>query len=74
MYNYLLEKGFDAMDFERAEQIVNSEKTVEVLLNGVPVWIEDLDPDNRRAMVRPLDGTEKVIDVPVAELVEGRFA
>ncbi|MEW6725619.1 H-type small acid-soluble spore protein [Desulforudis sp. 1088] len=61
------------MDFERAQQIVNSDRTIEVLLNGTPVWIEDLDPENRRAMVKPLDGTEKVIDVPVTELVEGRF-
>ncbi|MBE0466466.1 MAG: H-type small acid-soluble spore protein [Candidatus Desulforudis sp.] len=62
------------MDFERAREIVQADETIEVLLNGFPVWIEELDPGSARAKVKPLNRTgEKVIDVPVAQLVEGRF-
>lgn len=61
------------MDFERAREIVAADDTIEVLLNGFPVWIEELDSENRRARVKPLNRTgEKIFDVPVTELEEGR--
>ncbi|MBO8127924.1 MAG: H-type small acid-soluble spore protein [Peptococcaceae bacterium] len=59
------------MDFKRAQEIVNSEETIEVLNNGVPVWIENLNPAKNTATVRPLEGPEIVREVPVTELVEG---
>ncbi|MDI6709853.1 MAG: H-type small acid-soluble spore protein [Bacillota bacterium] len=61
------------MNFERARRIVNAEETIDVLLNGAPVWIEDLDPETNTARVRLVDGSKKSVEVPVAELVEGRF-
>lgn len=61
------------MDFERAREIVAADETIEVLLDGFPVWIEELDPENRRARVKPLNRTgEKIFDVPVTQLEEGR--
>lgn len=61
------------MDFERAREIVAADDTIEVLLNGFPVWIEELDAENRRARVKPLNRTgEKIFDVPVIQLEEGR--
>lgn len=60
------------MNFSRAREIFNSEKNIEVLLNGTPVWIESLNGETNSARVRPLNGKES-LEVPVAELVEGRF-
>lgn len=61
------------MDFKRAREIVNADETIEVLLNGFPVWIEELDSQNRRAKVKPLNRTgEKIFDVPVTQLEDGR--
>ena len=56
------------MDPEKAQQIVESLGVVEVLHNGTPVWIENLEREN--AEVRYLE-TGEVIQVPVSELVEG---
>lgn len=67
------EKGVVRMDFERAREIVESDKTIEVVHSGRPVWIEGLNPENKTARIRPLNGTaEEVIDVSVTQLVEGR--
>ncbi|MGQ9754532.1 MAG: H-type small acid-soluble spore protein [Desulfotomaculales bacterium] len=60
------------MDFKRAQEIVKSDETINVLLNGSPVWIEGLDTKNQTATVRPLNERGNVFEVPVAELVEGR--
>ncbi len=56
------------MDPEKAQQIVESLGVIEVLHNGSPVWIENLDGD--RAEVRYLE-TGEIMQVPVSELVEG---
>lgn len=56
------------MDPEKAQQIVESLGVVEVLYNGAPVWIENLDGED--AEVRYLE-TGDVIQVPVTKLVEG---
>jgi len=60
------------MDFNRAREIFNSPENIEVLLDGTPVWIENLDPGRESARVRPMNGKESR-EVPVAELVEGRL-
>ncbi|MEW6447415.1 MAG: H-type small acid-soluble spore protein [Bacillota bacterium] len=58
------------MNPERAQQIINSDKTINVLFNGTPVWIESLDPEGNRATVKTLDEKRKLLEVPVAALVE----
>jgi len=60
------------MDFKRAQEIIKSDETIDVLLNGSPIWIESLDTKNQTATVRPLNGGGNVLEVPVAELVEDR--
>jgi len=66
--NYKRKKGVQKLDPEKAQQIVESLGVVEVLHNGTPVWIENLEGEN--AEVRYLE-TGEVIQVPVSELVEG---
>ena len=56
------------MNYHRAEEIINSEDTIEVFYNNQPVWINNLDPNKKLAHVI-MD--EKTIEIPVAELVEG---
>ncbi|MFZ5633857.1 MAG: H-type small acid-soluble spore protein [Bacillota bacterium] len=56
------------MDYERAQQILRSEQTIEVLHRGEPVWIESLNPHNLTASV---SAGEKTFTVPVQELIEG---
>lgn len=59
------------MDLARAQQILNSEKEYRVLLNGSPVWIENLQPAEGTAVVKPLENAGETVKVPVAELREG---
>jgi H-type small acid-soluble spore protein len=56
------------LDPEKAQKIVESLGVVEVLYNGAPVWIENLDGED--AEVRYLETGDHLL-VPVAELVEG---
>ena len=56
------------MDFHRAQEIVNSEDTIEVLLNNKPVWINNLDPKGNTAEVT--DSEKNSISVPIDELKE----
>jgi H-type small acid-soluble spore protein len=56
------------LEAEKSQQIFESLGVVDVLYNGSPVWIEDLDGEE--AKVRYLESDE-VIQVHVAELVEG---
>ncbi|SFG83843.1 small acid-soluble spore protein H (minor) [Desulfotomaculum arcticum] len=58
------------MDVQRAQQIINSRETIEVLHNGLPVWIEGVTPGSNTAKVRSLHGKEATLEVPVAELME----
>ena len=59
------------MDIQRAQQIINSRETIDVLHNGLPVWIEGVTPGKNTARIRNLKGTETTREVPVAELIEG---
>lgn len=56
------------MDFERAQQIIGSDKTIEVMHGDKPVWIESLDPQKQTANV---SANGHVYQVPVQELIEG---
>lgn len=59
------------MKYERAQEILASPKTIEVLYNGTPVWIEHLNPGNQTAHISSDVLPESERDVPVNELVEG---
>ncbi|WP_028307211.1 H-type small acid-soluble spore protein [Desulfitibacter alkalitolerans] len=57
------------MQYSRAEEILNSSRTIEVLYEGEPVWINSLNPDQQTAKVT-LGASNKRIDVHVNELIE----
>lgn len=58
------------MDFTRAQQILNSEETFQVMFDGSPVWIESLNLKNQTAKVRPLNGQGNIQEVSITQLVE----
>ncbi|MHB1418529.1 MAG: small, acid-soluble spore protein, H family [Bacillota bacterium] len=58
------------MKLERAQEILNSPKTVRIAFNGAPVWIESLNPDQQTAIVSAEDFSTGKKEVPVDELVE----
>ncbi|ADL07020.1 H-type small acid-soluble spore protein [Thermosediminibacter oceani] len=58
------------MDFQRAQEILNSSDTYEVFYQGKLVWIKGLNPDDNTADVEIL-GEKIHTKVPVNELVEG---
>lgn len=59
------------MNFERAREIFNSRERIDVLHNGAPVWIEDLDDGSDSAVIQPLNGKPGSFRVPVDDLAEG---
>jgi len=59
------------MNITRAQQIFNSEQNYQVLFNGSPIWIEGLSDNHQTARIKPLNGDENILEVPVAELAEG---
>lgn len=56
------------MDYERAQQIFRSDKTIKVLHQGRPVWIKSLDPGDETASV---SAGGDIFSVSVRDLVEG---
>lgn len=59
------------MDLGRAQEILKSPETIQVLYQGTPVWIEKVHSTNS-AEVTLLNNNEK-INVPVNELMEQWF-
>lgn len=57
------------MDYIRAEEIIQSEDTIEVFYQNQSVWIQNLNPRNETAQV--LNSEEEMIEVHVRELEEG---
>lgn len=57
------------MDTKRAKDVVESLGVIEVLYQGSPVWIENIEGDT--AKVRYLDSYDHM-SVPIGELVENR--
>lgn len=55
------------MDIERAHDIVNSLGVIEVLYQGEPIWIEDINGDQAR--IDFLNRRQRV-EVPVRDLIE----
>lgn len=57
------------MIINRAKEIIESPKHIEVLHNGNQVWIENVNTSNGTAHVRVLENNENIV-VPVNELNE----
>ncbi len=61
------------MLFERAKEIYFSPHTIEVLHDGSPVWITNLNITNSHIEVKKFNFvSDNMLEVPVNELVEGR--
>jgi H-type small acid-soluble spore protein len=60
-------KRSDGMDRNRAEEIMRSPAKIEVVYDGLPVWIEGTADDKANITVM---GTCKTMDVPYTKLRE----
>ncbi|MGG1314389.1 MULTISPECIES: H-type small acid-soluble spore protein [Cohnella] len=60
------------MDARRAQEIYESKETIEVRLEGRPVWIENVDEANGMATVRVGSNPLNTMTVSVGRLEEGR--
>ncbi|MCT4619823.1 MAG: H-type small acid-soluble spore protein [Marinisporobacter sp.] len=49
------------MNFQRAQEIFNSAKSITVFHNGESIWIEKLDPHTQTAYVRTIAGEKNVL-------------
>jgi small acid-soluble spore protein H (minor) len=58
------------MNASRAQEILQSDERIEVKLNGVPVWIDNVDGARKTAKVHAEDNPADVKVVPVEELQE----
>ncbi|WP_209123236.1 H-type small acid-soluble spore protein [Alkalihalobacillus sp. BA299] len=58
------------MNAQRAQEIVESMKDVQVLFNGTPVMIQHVDHDNETARVYDKSQPENEMTVPVQQLME----
>ncbi len=58
------------MDYNRAREILASENIVEVLYQGTPVWIHEVQRNGVTATVS-MD-KEEMVPVPIRELKEGQ--
>lgn len=56
------------MNFERAKEIFQSPNTIEVLYQGNPIWIEELDEESQTARIHTND--DQRMTVPVQQLRE----
>ncbi|MFA5384042.1 MAG: H-type small acid-soluble spore protein [Eubacteriales bacterium] len=57
------------MNLNRARQILNSDDTITVLLDGSPVWIESVNKSGL-ARINSLDGRGNIKNVSVLDLIE----
>ncbi|WP_078428649.1 H-type small acid-soluble spore protein [Alkalihalobacterium alkalinitrilicum] len=58
------------MNAQRAQEIVESMKDVQVVFNGIPVMIQHVDRDNETARVYEKSQPENEMTVPVQQLLE----
>jgi small acid-soluble spore protein H (minor) len=56
------------MDANAVKKILSSPKEIEVLYNGVSVWIEDLNEDEKTAIVHMRRSLEEPTQVNISEL------
>lgn len=59
------------MDVNRAQEILRTERTVDVNHEGLQVWIDSINPSDRTATVHAKNNPDKHITVPVDQLQEG---
>ncbi|AOT71285.1 H-type small acid-soluble spore protein [Geosporobacter ferrireducens] len=59
------------MQYDRAQQILNSEKTIPVFYEGKSIWIEKLNAQDQTAIVTSDSGQTTV---PVIKLEEGHLS
>jgi len=58
------------MNAQRAQEILESMKEVEVTFNGTPVWIQHVDQQNDTARVFKENNPDDEMTVPVSQLNE----
>lgn len=59
------------MDITRANEILHSSETIEVLHQGEPVWIDSIDEKKGIATVhKRKSGTKEMYQVPIDQLKE----
>jgi len=58
------------MDAKRAQQILNTEQTIDVKLDGVPVWIDSVDTSSNIATVHVKNNPNNQKKVSLDELQE----
>lgn len=53
------------MDIERAQEIINSRSLINVNYHGIPVFLQQVHPDNETATVFPLDemNREQIVEL-----------
>lgn len=57
---------------KRVEEILNSSQNIEVLYNGQPIWIEDINKTNSTAKVKMMGSNQILNNIPVVDLKEGK--
>ncbi|OIJ15968.1 small, acid-soluble spore protein, H family [Anaerobacillus arseniciselenatis] len=58
------------MNTNRAQQILESAKDIEVQHNGSSIWIQNVNPEEGTARVYPRQNPEQEMTVSVTELQE----
>jgi H-type small acid-soluble spore protein len=58
------------MDFQRAQEIINSPGYIEILHEGRPIWIDALHTQENTAEIRENKSSKETKIVPVNELIE----
>ncbi len=56
---------------KRVEEILDSSKNIEVLYNGQPIWIEDINKNSSTAKIKVMGSNQILDNVPVVDLKEG---
>ncbi len=58
------------MNTQRAQEILRSPKTIDVIYQDTSIWITEVDPNRNTAMVKMPEDSNNIVEVPVAELIE----
>lgn len=58
------------MNVSRAQAIIESEKEIEVLHNGTPVWLQSVDENSQTARAYTREQPDNEMNIPVNELQE----
>ncbi len=58
------------MDLNRAQQIIQAKEKIQVTYQGIPVWIDGLEPNRQKARVHTEGDPTDTKTVDIAQLVE----